>query len=409
LLIQQPSQEFASGESVHTQFLRIPQARHTFALLAFQPDGWWGFSHGVNEHGVAAAVVNLRSLLQSANPGLTGGDLVRIALARSQTARQAVECLTGLVERHGQSPSPGASDTSGSDHGFLVADSTEAFAVETADRFWVFQEINEVRAMGNASVIHQDWNRIAGGLAGNAIERGWWPGDGTKLDYASAVSHDPTGQASGLRRWGRATSLLEQQNGHIDLNFFRRVLADHYEGTHCEVEPFRAVPGPVPLCQHGHGSITHFTHTSFIVQLNAAPAQLPIAWWAFGPPCIHVYFPLFFEGEIPSAFSGPRSAEAGDFAARLLRLHDAAQTTRGVAEHVRESFGLLQARFDREAAEFAMEAAGMKLDGDTKKLAYLASSFMLHIVERFETILEELENTYLTPATSSRGVLLSDR
>src|SRR5262249_3048972 len=41
------------GERVRTQFLELPQARQTFTVLGSQPEGYWGFQHGVNEHRLA--------------------------------------------------------------------------------------------------------------------------------------------------------------------------------------------------------------------------------------------------------------------------------------------------------------------------------------------------------------------
>src|SRR6266852_4485967 len=100
----------------------------------------------------------LRSWLPSRT---TGGDLVRLALERSHSARQAVDLLGELIERHGQSSPPGNCYPAGGDNGFLIADGAEAFAVETAGHHWVYQEIKEVRAVSNVCLIRQDWDRIS--------------------------------------------------------------------------------------------------------------------------------------------------------------------------------------------------------------------------------------------------------
>src|SRR5262245_35839397 len=90
------------GEIVQTQFLKLPQARQTYTVLGHQPAGMWGYTHGVNDQGMAIGYAVLRSKLNGPQPGLTGTDLVRLALERSPTARQAVDLLTELIERHGQ-------------------------------------------------------------------------------------------------------------------------------------------------------------------------------------------------------------------------------------------------------------------------------------------------------------------
>ncbi len=405
-ICREPRKKSTTGEKVRTQFLVIPEVRETCAVVAVQPSGWWGYAHGINEHGVVMGASVLRTMLQCPEPGLTGGDLVRLALERSHSARHAVECVTALIERYGQTASPGQCGPYGSDHGFLIADAGEVFAVETAGRHWVYQEIHEVRAASNASVIHQDWDGISRGLAGSAIDRGWWPADGTKLDYASAVSRDPVGQASGLRRWGRATTLLEQQNGHIDHLFLRRLLGDHYEGTHYEVEPNMPSRGPVPLCQHGDGPDHATTRSSVIVQLSGDASHLLVVWCAFGSPCQNVYFPVFLDGELPEALTG--AGDSRSVVQRLERLEDSLRELPRRFEEVRHAFAALQARLDREATEFITEGAAVKKAGDTKKFAYLAGAFMQHAVERFESLMDEID-VRLSPASNSFTGALSDR
>src|SRR5262249_41870842 len=156
-----------------------------------RPEGTWGYDFGLNEHQVAVGHVRLRSKVPGRRPCLVGTDLVRLVLERSRSARQAVDLLAGLVERHGQTVLPEGPAARESDSAYLIADAREAFAVETAGCHWVYQEVLEVRAVSNVSTVRQDWDRISSGLADYAIGRGWWPGDGSKLDFAGALSEDP--------------------------------------------------------------------------------------------------------------------------------------------------------------------------------------------------------------------------
>ena len=389
LMCRTPGREFAPGEKVRRPAVEVPQVRQTFTVLANRPDGWWGYSHGVNEHGVAAGGTVVRTRAVRGTTGLSGGELVRLVLERCRTARQAVDLLSELVERHGQGECPGESQE-GRDYAYLIADPVEAFAVETAGRHWVYQEIHEVRAVSNVCVIRQDWDRIAHGLAGHAIDQGWWPGDGSKLDFAETMSPDPVGQSSGLRRWGRATLLLEQQNGHIDADFLRRLLGDHYEHTHFEVDPLALSPGPVPLCQHGWHPRGMATQASLVAELSADPSHLAVIWCAFGPPCRSVYFPLFLDGELPAAFTLD-SPEGGAGASwpRLAWLDQTLGNDREGWDRLRESFSQLQARFDAEAEEFTVEGAALRQRGETAELGRLAGLYMQQSLERFDAALEE--------------------
>src|SRR5262249_31046652 len=148
--------------------------------------------------------------------------------------------------------------------------------------------------------IREDWDRIAPGFADHAIRAGWWPGDGSKLDFAGVVDPHLATAGPALRRWGRATLLLAEQAGHVDVAFLRRVLSDHFEGTAHELDPAEPVVGPPPLCQHPSPGALAVTAASLVVPLRVAPERLLTAWCAFGPPCLGVFFPVFLEGELPA-------------------------------------------------------------------------------------------------------------
>jgi dipeptidase len=381
---------FALGEKVHTQYLDLLQARQTATVLGSQPVGYWGYDHGVNEYQVAVGCTALPPTLPGEGPGLLGTDLVRLVLERTRNARQAVDLLTDLIGRHGQGRFPGCPAQADSDHAFLIADPHEAFAVEAAGCYWVSQEIGEVRAVSDTRVIRQDWDCIARGLAAHAIAQGWWPGDGSKLDFAGALGETYAEKADGLRRWGRATFLLQQQNGHIDVTFVRRLLSDHYEGTDQEADPWDETEGPLPLCQHARGWTGQATVASLVASLRPG-ASLPWAWYAFGPPCSTVYFPIFLDGELPETFTtGSLEPAAQSFWWRVQRLSDSLQGQPEGWARARDSFGRLQARFDQEAVELAAEGAKLKEGGAVTDWQRQASLFMEYNLERFDAVVAEL-------------------
>jgi secernin len=372
---------FAAGEMVQTQFLKLPQVRDTFTVLGSQPAGYWGYEHGVNEHGVALARTSLQSKLACAGPALTGPDLVRLALERSRSALKAVDLIIDCVERHGQGRFAGCPVQLACDNAFVVADAEQAFVVEAAGQHWVFQEIQEVGAISDVSLVRQDWGRISRGLAGHAIAQGWWPADGSKLDFAGAVSEDPVGPCSALRRWGRALMMLEQQSGHIDLPFFRRLLADHYE------------------TMHSTGDCGTYTAASLVVTLGGKGSRLQPVWCAFGPPCITVYFPVFLEGELPAAFSLCGSGRVENSVAALVaRLNDQLKHCPQQLPMVAEAIASLQARFDQEAEEFAKDAGALKQSGGLEELKRQAAHLMQHHLEQFQNVIDGLISREREPA-----------
>src|SRR5262249_10487927 len=95
-----PGRSFTPGEVIQTQMLALPQARQTYTVVGNQPAGLWGFRHGLNEHGVAAGCGSVRTRGKRPGPALLVTDLVRLTLERARSARQAVDVLTGLIQRY---------------------------------------------------------------------------------------------------------------------------------------------------------------------------------------------------------------------------------------------------------------------------------------------------------------------
>jgi secernin len=378
-LVRLPGKQFTTGETVSARYIGLPQARATCTVLGSRPAGCWGMQHGVNEHRVAVGCSRWDGRLTGSAPGLTGTDLTRLALERGHSARQAVDVLTDLIARHGQGRWAGGGE---GDSAFLVADPAEAFAVEATGHAWVVQEIHEVRAGGDVGIIRQDWDRIAPGLAEEVISRGWYDADGSKLDFAGSLSDNPVGEASALRRWGRATLLLEQESGRIDTPFVRRLLADHYQGTRFEADPVHGRAEPVPLCRHGAGRGGLLTAASLVAELPAQPDAWPVAWCSFGPPCVSIAFPVFVEAELPALLQG-------DAWRRQPRLHDRLGRDPERWQAARAWRGQLQGRFDQEAADFAGEAEALGREGRRDEARRLAGLLMQSHVERFEDAVQQ--------------------
>jgi secernin len=392
----EPGKEFSPGETVTINGLSISQVRQTLRVLATREGRSWGYCNGINECGLCVGYLVWNTNWGAAANFLGGGDLVRLALERCRTARQATDLVTGLIERHGQVGAWEGGHAVG-DSALLIADADEAFCLETAGRHWAVQEIQQIRAVSNVGMIHQDWNRISHGCADAIIDRGLWPADGSKVDFAGTLASSPVGQDSGLRRWGRATIMMEQQNGRIDLEFVRRILSDHYEGTRFEFDPSAAASQPVSICQHSSDLRREGTVSSMISECcNPESARLSLFWYALGQPCSTVYVPLCSEGELPaSLLEAPARRRVwlhvGDSQLPPHTYHpqDAAQQPGDMAE-VREKLGQLQFQLDSEAEHFACEGSHLKQSGSVSELRNVATAFMEACVARCEKAAQEI-------------------
>jgi hypothetical protein len=80
-------------------------------------------------------------------------DVVRLALERASTARDAVEVIGALLSRHGQ----GGTGHDGADRpywsSFLVADPLHAFVIETSGSAFAVEPVERTRATSNRTTI----------------------------------------------------------------------------------------------------------------------------------------------------------------------------------------------------------------------------------------------------------------
>lgn len=383
-----PGRPYELGQTVHTTCLDIPQARQTFTVLGCRTQDCWGFQHGLNEHQLAIGCASWQSRLEGGGSRLLGTDLVRLALERCKSAQQAVDLVTDLIARHGQGRTAAKGEEQ-TDSILLFADPTEAFVVEAAGPYWAYLQCHDVRAVCDAAMIHQDWNRVSHGLAELAISKGWWHDDGSKIDFARSLRLSTGGEAGAMRRWGRATRHLQQQNGHIDTGFLRRLLGDHFEETSGEVQPMLARPGShIPLCRHARIPGQVGTCASFVAELGSNRLSA-LAWVAAGPPCASVYFPIFVAGALPEGFSHGQS----DPDSLWWKTHQLISEFAGESDGwstLQHAMGHLQERFDREAEEFLQEAMALKERGEEQRIGRLAGLLMQNHVEQYEAELQRL-------------------
>lgn len=144
--------------SLRTTHIAIePHASETLAALLSRPRWCWGAEHGVNEAGVAIGNEAIYTTLDPRRvpPALIGMDLVRLGLERAASAVEAVDAITGLVDRYGQGGS--GHDPTGPDRpywsSFLIADPADAWVIETSGRLWSAERVVQTRAISNRTTI----------------------------------------------------------------------------------------------------------------------------------------------------------------------------------------------------------------------------------------------------------------
>jgi secernin len=100
-----PAATHAPGSVVKCTHISIPQAEATLAVVLSRPRWLWGCEMGANEKGVVGGNEAVSSVLADDlgdQARLLGMDLLRLALERGGTAREAVQHCCKLLEEHGQ-------------------------------------------------------------------------------------------------------------------------------------------------------------------------------------------------------------------------------------------------------------------------------------------------------------------
>lgn len=159
-------------------YSNIPQAPRTYACFLAKPHQVWGAEMGVNEHGLCIGNEALFARVppERGDGRLTGLDLVRLALERTRTAREALDCITGLLAQHGQGGDCGYQEEHMYYHnGFMLADAAgDCWQLETVNREWVARHWTDgVHTLSNGLSIGTKFELASARVVSDAVERGW--------------------------------------------------------------------------------------------------------------------------------------------------------------------------------------------------------------------------------------------
>ena len=258
-----PAARHAPGARQRCTYIEIPQAPRTLAALLARPFWMWGAEIGANEAGVTIGNEAVFTNQPAGPPALTGMDLLRLAVERAESAVQAVELITGLLERHGQGGGCGYEDRSFTYHNsFIVADGSGAWRLETAGRRWAAEPVSGACSISNALTL-----------------------DGFAQAHAEPLGVKTFGSGARGRR-ARTSAHIAGAEGLGDL---RRLLRDH---GHEDGPPWRWWNGTLgSVCMHGGGLLAASqTTSSWVAELRPEGARHQVT--GTSAPCLSLFKPV---------------------------------------------------------------------------------------------------------------------
>jgi len=391
----------APDSTVRCTFIPIPQANITWRHVGSRPWWCWGYEHGFNEHQVVIGNEALHSKLDPApEPNLIGMDLVRVGLERGRTAREAVDEITQLVSEFGQGKFAQYADLL-YDNGYIVADPTEAYVIETAGREWAVAPVRDALGISNVYSVGADYSRLSESAQALAVAKGWYTEE-EAFSFADAFTEGSRVDGSGPRRRRRSCAVLGNAVGRIDVHTMMSLLSDHSDATVPE-EPFETEINP------GHGICAHFgfddqgsvtsgnTAASLVADLCGDESRLPVYWCSFYSPCLSLFFPVFMEAGLPEVLAF--GSEQPDNDSPWWRVHHLNAAIRdagsGAVSLVRGRWRGLQESLITSAYEHAVEAKKLIKGGNELEANAMLTRYVGDNVDAMLRVVDELNETVL--------------
>jgi secernin len=369
-LLRIPAARHRPGETVRCTYIEVPQVEETFEVLLCKPSWIWGAEMGANEHGVVIGnEAVFTKVPYDRKPGLIGMDLLRLALERGRTARQALEVITGLLAQYGQGGNCGYVKSLFYHNSFLIADPREAWVLETAGPHWAAEQVRGVRTISNCITIGDRWDLASPDLVNYAVERGWCRG---RADFHFGRCYSDriyTRFSYAAGRQCRTTELLQARAGRLTVADLMRVLRDHGPHAGPGWTPARGLTGATVCAHAGFGPIRISQTTGSLVSHLAPDVQTHFVT-ATAAPCTSLFKPVWLGSELPD--TGPIPDAMYDEASLFWR-HEALH--RATLRNYAAALPLYAAERDALEHEFIAGAMQHRTEPAAERAAYAADCF----------------------------------
>ena len=294
-------------------YLSLPQVSDRHAVILSQPGWIWGAEMGANDCGVVIGNTAVFSRLATAEPGLIGMDLLRLALERASTARRALEQIVELLQAYGQGGPCGYRNKGFLyDNAFLIADAAEAWQLETAGRHWVAVRVRDHAAISNCMSIGAEYDLASEGIADFARRRGFLSAH-ADFDFARAFETVVMPVASGARMRRRLSmQCLSGTAGPVSLAGMMQHLRTHGRGR---------LRHNHDVCMHAAGRLTRPSQATSAMVADCSTQGLRLLLTGTSATCRSVFRPVAFGTDPWSVLTG----EGQDGPQDLWHRHESVQ------------------------------------------------------------------------------------
>ncbi len=282
--------DHAEGDMVQTTHMAIPQVSKTYSVVGSRPYWIWGFEMGYNEKGVVIGNEAEGSRMEAeTEDGILGMDLLRLALERAATAKEAISVITCLLEQYGQKANANPLTYRTYENTFIIIDRESCWVLETAGREWAAKQIHSMQGVSNCYSIRQEMDMCSAGAEKIAREKRWLAPD-EPFDFAKAFSGRLVGQPFGVPRFRRLNKLLAQKDVH-DFASLSQILRDHFDDELIAPRFGETCGTFMSICMHMRDWAESETSASLLARFDDALGV--VARYAPVQPCLSAYIPVY--------------------------------------------------------------------------------------------------------------------
>ena len=350
-------------ETVKLTYVEFPQAKETYAVILSRPWWIWGAEMGVNEFGLAIGNTAVFTKEKIPEKGILGMDMIRLALERTKTSKEALHFIIDIIESHGQGGNGSYEHRLLYSNSFIIADPKEAWVLETAGKHWVAKKIESIYSISNALTIDDDWD-----LASESVERL------AKRPNFSFAKHFSdrfyTHFAHGRERRAFTYRKLKEREGEITFEYMMEILRSH------SFEPYSPEKGSMrDICMH-YGGLTRPSQTA---SSQISELGRDVHWFTgTSLPCLSIFKPISFEGGIPESEVPTNRYNPKNYWWRIEKFHRLFQTSyqRYIEEFLKER--------DELQMEIIRQTRGLKENESLAELTKWAFEKEKELVEKWE-------------------------